>query len=197
MQKMWSWLGLNLGKHVGLVSVIGLLITVGLGLGISRLEFATGQDSYLNKDDEVYIDNVAYQDLFGGQAMLTLVTMDDGSEVTELFGPEQNEQWEQVADEIRDSGQVLAVVTPRHRARAHPQPRSIRVGQPGGIGRRSAAPQRDRARPLAGGSAGARPRRRSRRSSASRSSRSRSVGSTTPSTSTSCSTTTKATSARR
>ncbi len=38
--------------------------------------------------------------------------MDEGSEVTELFGPEQNEQWEQVADEIRDSGQVLAVVTP-------------------------------------------------------------------------------------
>ena len=41
-----------------------------LGFGITQLEFATGQDSYLNKDDQVYNDNVAYQDLFGGQAML-------------------------------------------------------------------------------------------------------------------------------
>ena len=42
-----------------------------LGFGITKLEFATGQDSYLNKSDQVYKDNVAYQDLFGGQAMLT------------------------------------------------------------------------------------------------------------------------------
>ena len=49
-----------------------------LGAGITQLEFATGQDSYLNKDEQVYKDSVAYQDLFGGQAMLTLVTMDEG-----------------------------------------------------------------------------------------------------------------------
>ena len=56
-----------------------------LGFGITKLEFATGQDSYLNKSDQVYKDNVAYQDLFGGQAMLTLVTMDEGHTVDELF----------------------------------------------------------------------------------------------------------------
>ena len=54
--------------------MIGLLVTLVLGLGITQLEFATGQDSYLNKDDQVYKDNVAYQDLFGGQAMLTVIT---------------------------------------------------------------------------------------------------------------------------
>ena len=55
------------------------------GFGITRLEFATGQDSYLDDDDEVAIDNVAYQDLFGGQAMLGLITMDDGHTIAELF----------------------------------------------------------------------------------------------------------------
>jgi hypothetical protein len=44
-------------------------ITLVLGLGITKLDFATGQDSYLNKDEQVYKDSVAYQDLFGGQAM--------------------------------------------------------------------------------------------------------------------------------
>ncbi len=32
-------------------------------------------DSYLNQDDQVDKDSVAYQDLFGGQAMLSLVTL--------------------------------------------------------------------------------------------------------------------------
>ena len=62
-----------------------------LGLGITQLEFATGQDSYLNKDDQVYKDNVAYQDLFGGQAMLTVITMDEGHTVDELFTAESRD----------------------------------------------------------------------------------------------------------
>src|SRR5687768_4828141 len=53
VQRFWSYLGLELGKRAGLVSVVGLVITVVLGLGITQLEFATGQDSYLNKDEEV------------------------------------------------------------------------------------------------------------------------------------------------
>ena len=56
-----------------------------LGFGITQLDFATGQDSYLNKSDQVYKDNVAYQSLFGGQAMLTVITMDPGHTVDELF----------------------------------------------------------------------------------------------------------------
>jgi hydrophobe/amphiphile efflux-3 (HAE3) family protein len=88
MQRFWSWLAVNLGRRAGLVSVIGLLVTIGLGLGITQLEFATGQDAYLNTSDQVYKDNVSYQGLFGGQAMLTVITMDKGHTVDELLdGP--------------------------------------------------------------------------------------------------------------
>ena len=112
MQRFWSALALQLGKHAGLVSVIGLIVTLVLGLGITQLEFATGQDSYLNKDDEVYQDSVAYQDLFGGQAMLSLVTMDEGQTVVDLFTPENLEMWESVEADLRDSGMFEAVVSP-------------------------------------------------------------------------------------
>ncbi|HYD10272.1 MAG TPA: MMPL family transporter [Acidimicrobiales bacterium] len=113
MQRAWSWLGLNLGKHAGIVSIVGLVLTIVLGFGTTKLDFATGQDSYLNKDEAVYKDNVAYQDLFGGQAMLTLVTVDDpDGSVVDLFGPEQNEQWRAVEQALRDSGQLLGVVSP-------------------------------------------------------------------------------------
>ncbi len=112
MHKFWSWLAVNLGKHAGIVSIVGLIITVVLGLGITRLEFATGQDSYLNKDEDVYKDSVAYQDLFGGQAMLTLVSVDEGS-VVDLFTPENVAKWEAVDAEIREGGDLIfGVVTP-------------------------------------------------------------------------------------
>ena len=85
MQRFWSWLAVELVRRAGLVALVGLIITLVLGYGITRLEFATGQDSYLNKSDQMYKDNVAYQNLFGGQAMLGLVTMDEGHTVDELF----------------------------------------------------------------------------------------------------------------
>ena len=114
MHRFWAWLGLNLGKRAGVVSIVGLVITVALGFGIPKLEFATGQDSYLNKDEQIYKDSLAYQDLFGGQAMVTLVTLDDGRELAELFTPENVEQWTQVEADLKDQGgdQIFGVVTP-------------------------------------------------------------------------------------
>ena len=112
MQRFWSVLAVTLGKRAGLVSVIGLLVTIVLGLGITQLEFATGQDSYLNKDDRVYTDNVAYQDLFGGQAMLTVITMDEGHTVDELFTAEGREEFTRFHDELMETGDVHGVITP-------------------------------------------------------------------------------------
>ena len=114
MQKYWAWLGLNLGKHAGIVSIVGLLITITLGFGITKLEFATGQDSYLNKNEDVYKNSLAYQDLFGGQAMVTLVTLGEGEELTDLFTPEAVAQWEAIEAEIKETGgdDIFGVVTP-------------------------------------------------------------------------------------
>src|SRR6266545_5767477 len=113
MSRMWSWLGLNLGKHAGVVSVVGLLITLILGFGITRLDFSTGQDSYLNKSDAVYKDNVAYQKLFGGQAMLTLVTMDKGHTVNELFTPANQAKWQALEGKLAKGKGVVGVISPR------------------------------------------------------------------------------------
>jgi hydrophobe/amphiphile efflux-3 (HAE3) family protein len=113
VQRFWRFLGLELGKRAGLVSVIGLLVTLTLGFGITRLKFATGQDSYLNKSDTVYKDNVAYQSLFGGQAMLTLVTMDKGHTVAELLTPQNQHKWQTIEHKLRPGKGILGVVSPR------------------------------------------------------------------------------------
>lgn len=112
MQRFWSWLAVYLGRHAGMVGAIGLVFTIVIGFGITQLEFATGQDSYLNRDSEVYKDNVEYQELFGGQAMLSLITMDEGGTVDELFTPENIETMTDVAERMEASGHALTVVTP-------------------------------------------------------------------------------------
>ncbi|MBK5288676.1 MAG: MMPL family transporter, partial [Acidimicrobiia bacterium] len=113
MHRFWGSLALNLGKRAGLVSIIGLLVTLALGAGITKLEFATGQDSYLNKSDQVYKDNVAYQDLFGGEAMLTVISMEPGHTVVELFEPQTKAKLDQAGRRLgADRRDVLGVITP-------------------------------------------------------------------------------------
>jgi hydrophobe/amphiphile efflux-3 (HAE3) family protein len=112
MQRFWSWLAVGLGKRAVPV-VLGLIaITVFLALGISKLEFATGQDSYLNKSDQVYKDNVEYQDLFGGQAMLSVITMDPGHKIDELFTAEGQQQFTELHDALANTDRYQGVVTP-------------------------------------------------------------------------------------
>ena len=112
MRKFWSNLAVQLGKRAGMVAAIGLLITGILGFGITKLEFATGQDSYLNSSDQVAKDNVAYQDLFGGQIMIVLLTMDEGHTVDELASPENRAVLEAAKAELEENPHVLTVVSP-------------------------------------------------------------------------------------
>ena len=52
-----------------------------LALGATRIEFATGQDSYLNPDSQIAIDNVAFQEDFGGETVILLFSGDDDANV--------------------------------------------------------------------------------------------------------------------
>ena len=113
MHRFWSSLAVTLGKRAGLVSVIGLLITLILGAGISQLEFTSGQDAYLNKTDQVFKDNVSYQKLFGGEAMLTVITMDKGHTVAELFNDQNRPKIAAVGKKLSaDKRDILGVITP-------------------------------------------------------------------------------------
>jgi len=113
MQRFWSWLAVELGKRAGLVAAVGLLLTLVAGYGATQLKFSTGQDSYLNASDQVYKDNVAYQGLFGGEAMLVLLTANDGKSVVDLSNPHNLAEMQKVADQLNAHPDLVeAVVTP-------------------------------------------------------------------------------------
>jgi len=112
MQRFWSYIAVQLGKHAYWVTGIGLIVTILLGLGITQLQFATGQDSYLNTSDQVYKDNVKYQDLFGGEAMLTVIQVPKGHTIDEIFTADGVKQFEDFTKTVQSSGKVDAVVSP-------------------------------------------------------------------------------------
>ena len=130
MRRFWASLAVQLGKRAGLVSVVGLLVTLILGFGITKLEFATGQDAYLNGSDQVYKDNVKYQNLFGGQAMVVLFSMDKGKRVEDLFTPKNIAQMQAATAEIAQEQRGAGGHQPRHRAAVHRQPGPALLRQP-------------------------------------------------------------------
>jgi len=113
VQKLWATMAVTLGKRAALVGIVVFVVTAVLAVGASRLEFATGQDSYLNEGSEVYEDNVEYQDLFGGQAQLTLFTMDEGKTIVDLFTPANLAAWEEIEERLLAEPGILSVITPK------------------------------------------------------------------------------------
>ncbi len=112
MESFWRSAGVALGKHWKLVFAIVALITVALGLGARNLDFATGQESYLNSDSQIAIDNVEFQDQFGGETVILLFTADEDHRIEDLFTGDNLAQLERVTDELEAVEEAYAVITP-------------------------------------------------------------------------------------
>ena len=112
MDRAWRWLAVNMGKHARYVSIVGLIITIIMGFGLTNLDFATDQDAYLNKDEQVYKDNVEYQDLFGGQAMLGAIRIEEGTTLEEFLSPENQKIFQEIEKTLIARDGIEAVATP-------------------------------------------------------------------------------------
>jgi len=112
MERFWRATGVQLGKHWKWVAVVVVLITAVLSLGARQIEFATGQDSYLNPDSQIAIDNVAFQDDFGGETVILLFTAEDGSDVSDLYEGANLAELERITAALQTVEGAYAVVTP-------------------------------------------------------------------------------------
>ena len=114
MELIWRNLGIQLGKQWKTVIVVMLIITGVLAIGATRIEFATGQDSYLNPDSQIALDNVAFQDDFGGETVILLFSAEDdsGATIPDLVRDENLAELERLTDELSDVSEVYSVVLP-------------------------------------------------------------------------------------
>ncbi|HEY7626934.1 MAG TPA: MMPL family transporter, partial [Ilumatobacteraceae bacterium] len=114
MRELWNKAGRLLSRRtVATLSVVAV-VTVGLGFGLTRLDFATGQDSYIDPSSKVAENNKNYQNLFGGESMVVLFTMDEGKSIVDLFTPANIEKFQAVEQELLNdpSETVQGVVSP-------------------------------------------------------------------------------------
>ncbi|HMK62696.1 MAG TPA: MMPL family transporter, partial [Acidimicrobiales bacterium] len=112
MRRFWGWLGLNLGKHAGLVAMAGLLVTFIFGIGVTTLRFTTTNADYLNPNDPAWLDNVAYQNAFGGDPMLVMFTMKPGYTVDNFFTPANQATMREIGKKLEQDPSVFSDVTP-------------------------------------------------------------------------------------
>ncbi len=112
MEQFWRSSGVALGKHWKLVILSMVAITAVLLIGLTQLEFATGQDSYLNDDSQVAIDNVAFQGEFGGETLVMLFSADDNTNITDLFVGNNLAELERITAELEGIPQASSTITP-------------------------------------------------------------------------------------
>ncbi len=108
----WRSIGAWLSRRTMVVLVGVLGVTAIATLGLARLDFATGQDSYIDPASKVAKDNERYQALFGGENMVVLFTVPEGRTVVDLFTPDTIAQLDEIELLLADSPTVQAVVSP-------------------------------------------------------------------------------------
>jgi len=87
MTEFWKKAGGLLSRRTMATVGVVVLLTIAMGFGLKKLDFATGQDSYIDPNSQVAKDNERYQSLFGGESMVVLFTVDEGKSVVDLFTP--------------------------------------------------------------------------------------------------------------
>ncbi|MEO5901505.1 MAG: MMPL family transporter, partial [Ilumatobacteraceae bacterium] len=108
----WRRIGSALSRRTVATLIVVVLITAGLLVGVRRLGFATGQDSYIDPSSQVAKDNARYQNLFGGESMVVLFTMAPGKTVVDLFDAANVTSLTDVERQLGTSSAVQSVVSP-------------------------------------------------------------------------------------
>ena len=112
MIEFWSKMGRVISRRTAATVTVVVLVTIGMGFGLQKLDFATGQDSYIDPASEVAKDNKDYQNLFGGENMVVLFTVPEGKTVVDLFTPDNVTQFADIEAKMKASDAVSSVVSP-------------------------------------------------------------------------------------
>ena len=112
MRTWWRSIGTWLSRHTLLTLGGVLALTAVFAIGLNQLDFATGQDSYIDPASQVAKDNHDYQELFGGENMVVLFSVDEGKQLVDLFTPANVAAMNEVEDQLSGDPAVVSVVSP-------------------------------------------------------------------------------------
>ena len=108
MRIVWLFLADLIRRHHLWLIVLAGAFTIGLALGIPRIKFKTGQDTFTSSGSQVYQENLRYQQQFGGDPVLVLFEGD----VLRLLSSPNLETLRRLEAELQARDSVLSVVSP-------------------------------------------------------------------------------------
>ena len=109
MNAFWNFSASAIKRwHIWLL-VLAAAATVGLAFGIPRLEFKTSLDTIVPSNSDTYLENVRYEQQFGGEPVLALFSGDD---IRELFIGQNKEELAALERELEESGLYHSVFGP-------------------------------------------------------------------------------------
>jgi len=108
VNRLWDWLAGLIAAHYRWILGAAAVATVGLAFGLPRIQFKTGQDTFLRSSSKVYQDNLRYQGTFGGDPMLVLFEGD----VLKLLSPPNVDTLRNVEQELNADPRYFTVVSP-------------------------------------------------------------------------------------
>ena len=112
MGTWWRSAGNWISKHTAIALTLVLVVTGVLAIGVKKLDFATGQDSYINPSSQVAKDNRAYQNLFGGENMVVLFTVPKDKTLVDLFTAKNIQQMNDMQATLLKNPTVHSVASP-------------------------------------------------------------------------------------
>jgi hydrophobe/amphiphile efflux-3 (HAE3) family protein len=108
MRALWTSLSGVVTRYPGrLLAVVAAVVAL-LAVGLTQLEFQTGQNTMVDPGSDVYRDDERYQSTFGGEPMYVLLT---GDIATMSTGPALAEI-RALEEDLRATGEFPAVVGP-------------------------------------------------------------------------------------
>ncbi len=112
MDTMWRSIGRVVSRRTLATLVVVVVVTGLFAIGLRQLDFATGQDSYIDSSSTVAKNNQRYQALFGGESMVVLFSVPEGSTLVDLFTSNNIAQMNEVETTLAASAAVKSVVSP-------------------------------------------------------------------------------------
>lgn len=83
-----------------------------LSFGIPRLKFQTGQETLIDPNAQVAVDNKRFQNEFGGDPMLVLFEAPQGASILQLFTDENRAELARFERDLIATGHYESVITP-------------------------------------------------------------------------------------
>lgn len=108
MTQLWTWVSAVVRRHPARLVAVAAAGALVLGAGVGALDFVTSQETLVDPGSEAFEDNARFQETFGGEAMMVLLTGD----VRSLASGEGLAGVRALEEDLRATGEFESVTGP-------------------------------------------------------------------------------------